>query len=206
MRTKLLFVTLGIACCAGVGARADVLEMQNGDRYSGQVLAVSAEAVVLKSEILGRITVPRGKVATVTFSTSGSAAAKAPENLAVPEVTKALSAPSPSIIVGHTNADLPGVFRQLGGDTNAVSQVRQQFLTGSPEAAAKYDEMVNGLLNGQLNLADLRRQAQASAQQIRDLQHQLAPETDETLDAYLKILDTFVNDAGAGDGKTASSP
>jgi hypothetical protein len=171
--------------------RADVLEMQNGDRYSGKVLAVSADTVVLNSEVLGKINVPRSKVATLTFSTN-AAAPKAAVNLPQPVSTNL------SIVVTgptgtNTNADLAAAFRQLGGDTNFVGQIRNQMFAGSPQAAAKYDEMVNGLLNGQINLNDLRQQAQASADQLRQLKREM-PEAAESFDAYLQVLDSFVSE------------
>ena len=68
MRTKLfIFTGLVTSFIASSGLRADVLEMQNGDRYSGKVLSVSADIVVLNSEILGKINVPRNKVVGVKF-------------------------------------------------------------------------------------------------------------------------------------------
>ena len=186
-----MFVSTGIFWFACVGLRADVLEMQNGDRYSGQVLAVSASTVVLNSEILGRINVPRSKVAKLTFS-GNAAAPQTLGSLPVPAVTN-LPAVQP-LVLSHTNADLSAALRELGGNTNFIGQIRQQLLAGNPQASAQYDAMVNALLSGQLNLGDLRRQAQASAQQLRDLKRGLGPEADDTLDAYLKILDAFVNE------------
>jgi hypothetical protein len=55
--------------------------------------------------------------------------------------------------------------------------------------------MVNGLLSGQMSLSDLRQQAQSAADQLRDLKRGLGPDADESLDAYLKILDAFVNES-----------
>lgn len=52
--------------------------------------------------------------------------------------------------------------------------------------------MVSGLMSGQINLADLRRQAQSSAKQLRDLKRELGSDAGKSLDAYLKILDAFV--------------
>ena len=85
-------------------------------------------------------------------------------------------------------------------------QVRQQLLTGSPEAAGKYDEMVSGLLTGQLNLADVRREAQSSAGQLRALKRELGPEADDTLDAYLKVLDDFVKETANESAPASKSP
>lgn len=192
MRIKLLALASGLLLFSWQPAWADVLEMQNGDRYTGKVLSVSAETVVLDNEILGKIDVPRNKVVTVTF---GNAAAARPAAVAWPTNLPSIVVPAAA---STTNADLGAALHGLGGDTNFIAQIRRQMLAGSPEAAAKYDETVNGLLSGQLNLGDLRKQAQASAQQLRELKRELGPDADESLDAYLKILDAFVNEsAGA---------
>jgi hypothetical protein len=83
MRTKLLFVSSGIffLFVAAPWLRADQVEMQNGDRYFGRVLSVSADTVTLESELLGKINVPRKKVASLAFGTN-AAAPKAATNVA----------------------------------------------------------------------------------------------------------------------------
>ena len=80
-----------------------------------------------------------------------------------------------------------------------VGQIRQQMLAGSPEATRKYDEMVSGLLSGQLSVGDIRQQAQSAAAQLREMKRELGPEADESLDGYLQVLDSFIKE-------TASEP
>src|ERR1043166_6614833 len=62
---------LAVAGAAG-WVRADLLEMQNGDDYAGKVLSLGANRVLLESEVLGKVTLPRDKVTSITL---GSAAA-----------------------------------------------------------------------------------------------------------------------------------
>ena len=52
---------------AAVGLRADQVEMQNGDRYVGNVLSLTADKLVIQSEVLGKLTIPRDKVALITL-------------------------------------------------------------------------------------------------------------------------------------------
>ncbi len=204
MRLKLQFCGLLLMLAMAPVLRADVLEMQNGDRYSGKVLSMSADTVVLNSEVLGKINVPRSKVANVIFSTN-AAASSAAVNLPRPVSTNlpiVVNGPA----VANTNADLATAFRQLGSGTNFVGQIRNQMFAGSPQAAAKYDELVNGLMSGQINLNDLRKQAQASAEQLRQLKREM-PEAAESFDAYLQVLDSFVNEtANEPSGTAPSSP
>src|SRR5712691_4648811 len=46
---------------------ADQIEMQNGDRYVGTVLSLNANTLVLHSEVLGDLTLPRAKVAQISL-------------------------------------------------------------------------------------------------------------------------------------------
>ncbi len=177
---------------AAPGLRADVLEMQNGDRYSGKVVSVSPDTVILNSEVLGKITVPRNQVVNLSLGTN-DIAAKAASNPAQP-ISTSLPTATALAALANTNVDLSAAFRQLGANTNFVGQIREQMLAGNPEAARKYDEMVSGLLSGQLNVSDVRRQAQAAVGQLRELKQQLGPEADESLDGYLQVLDSFIKE------------
>jgi hypothetical protein len=194
MRPKLRFICSGmiLLLIATPGLRADVLEMQNGDRYSGKVISVSPDTVVLNNEVLGKITVPRNKVVSLSFGTNTVAPGVA-SNLAQPISTNLPAATAPVTVV-NTNVDLSAAFRQLGANTNFVGQIRQQMLAGNPEATRKYDEMVGGLLSGQLSVNDIRQQAQSAATQLRELKRQLGPEADDSLDGYLQVLDSFVKE------------
>ena len=207
MRIKLWFTRSGmiLTLLAAPGLRADVLEMQNGDRYSGKVISVSPDTVVWNSDVLGKISVPRNKVAGLSFVTN-AVVPKVQDNLAEPVATN-LAVTTALPVLASTNLDLSAAFRQLGANTNFVGQIRQQMLAGNPEAARKYDEMVSGLLSGQLSVSDVRQQAQTAAAQLRELKRQLGPEADESLDGYLQVLDSFIREtANEPAGATTKSP
>ncbi len=192
------------AFTAALRLRADEVDMQNGDRYFGKVLTVSTDTVVLQSDMLGVINVPRNKVSSLVFA-ANAAPPKAATNVAQistptnPPVT-GLSASS-----SDTNVDLSAALRNLGANTNFIGQVRQQFLSGSPGAESNYDEMVNGLLDGSMNMDDLRRQAQAAADQLREMKRQAGPQADPSIDAYLEVLDNFLNETGGGPTNAVSA-
>jgi len=206
MRTKLLSGSFGFIFiyATTLWLRADQLEMQNGDRLSGKVLSVSAEAVVLQSETLGKITVPRKKVTSLAFGTNtfSSIVGNIP-SLSRPTNLPAATAASVPV---KTNLDLSAAVNSPGMDTNFIQQIREQMLGSSPAAASKYDEMVGGLLNGSLNLNDLRREAKAAADQIRELKHELGPEAGDALDDYLKQLNSFLKETPAGSTNTVLLP
>lgn len=206
MRTKLLFVSSGIIFLFVTTLRlcADQVEMQNGDRFSGKVLSVSADTVVLESEVLGKINVPRKKVASVVFGTNPVASAT---TTSIPRVSGPTNLPTgvALIVQAKTNVDLSAALRHPGTDTNFIRQIREQMLAGSPEAAGKYDEMVSGLLSGQLNVDDLRREARSSADQLRTLKRDLGPEAGDALDGYLEVLDSFLKETAAGPTNAVST-
>jgi predicted ATP-grasp superfamily ATP-dependent carboligase len=127
--------------------------------------------------------------------TFGTNAAPTTAVVSVPAASTNLPAATTPAAVAGTNsdsADLAAAFRQLGANTNFIGQIRGQMFAGDPGGAAKYDQMVSGLLSGQMNLNDLRQQAQASAAQLRELKRELGPEADESLDGYLQVLDSFI--------------
>src|SRR5258706_13934225 len=51
---------------------ADQIEMQNGDHYLGKILSLTTNTVVLQSEVLGTVTLPRSKIALLTLGASAS--------------------------------------------------------------------------------------------------------------------------------------
>jgi hypothetical protein len=195
MRTKFLFVSSGIffIFVAALWLRADQVEMQNGDRYFGRVLSVSADTVTLESEVLGKINVPRKKVASMAFGANAAAPKTAANAAPISVPTKPPTAASPAVLAG-TNADLSAALRNLGANTNFIGQIRGQMLAGNAEAASNYDEMVNSLMSGKLNLDDLRREAKSSADQLRALKRDLGPDAGGSLDAYLDVLDNFLKE------------
>jgi hypothetical protein len=75
-------IVLGLVCAVALG-RADVVECENGDRYNGKVLLVDAQNVRLQNEITGTLTIPREKVASITFGAAGRRVPSAKTN-AVP--------------------------------------------------------------------------------------------------------------------------
>ena len=207
MRIKVLFISSGIPfiLIAAPLLRADLVEMQNGDRYFGKVLSVSADTLVLESEVLGKINVPRKQVASLALGTN-AAAPKTATKVAQDSVPTNLPSAAPLPALASTNADLSAAFRDLGADTNIVRQIREQMLGGSPEAASNYDEMLSGLMSGKLNLSDLRREAKSSADQLRALKRDLGPEAGDSLDAYLDVLDNFLKETAAGPTSATPAP
>lgn len=202
-RQIVLRVAFGLCLAVALSARADVLELVNGDHYEGAILSVTQSNVEFQSEILGRITLPRDKVASMALR----------EPATTKPATNAAATPpiGPSLIMQGTNHSAPvGIsaqsdavlqqMRQNGVDPRLVSQVQEQvFGQGNPEAAQKFNELMGGLMSGSVSLADIRAQAQQSIQQIKDAKQQLGPDAGEMFDGYLAILENFVAESATND-------
>jgi hypothetical protein len=177
--------------------------MKNGDHYVGKVVSLNNEVLVLQSEVLGSLHLPRAQVALISLGTSpatNSAASAAPVGT---EMRKPSSSPT------NQPADLSATLRQLGANTNLVNQVRTQVLGGAgDEANQKFTELLNGLMNGSVSANDLRAQAKSAADQLRSLKRDYGDEAG-SLDGYLAILESFLKEtepAGSDGGKSAQSP
>ncbi len=208
MRSKLLFILSGVIFMfvAAPRLRADLVEMQNGDRYSGKLLSVSADTVVLESEVLGKISVPRKKVASLTLGTAAAAAPNTVTNVARVSVSTNLPMAAPTAALANTNLDLSAALRNLGANTNFIGQIRQQFLADNPEASSNYDALVGGLMSGKLNMDDLRREAKSSADQLRQLKRDLGPDAGDSIDAYLEVLDNFLKETADEPASATPAP
>lgn len=192
---------LGLALFSVVArARADQVEMQNGDRYNGKVLSLNADTVTLRSDVLGTVNLPRGKVALIALGTSVPAHA-ATTNAGPPKV----AAPRAGV-----DPDLSSALRQLGSNSNLIQQVQAQFLAGAgPQANSKFTELLDGLSSGKVGIAELRAQASAAADQLRALKHELGDGGDTEMDGYLSILDDFLKEtapAGSSGASGGSQP
>jgi hypothetical protein len=174
--------------CAVLGAiviRADLVECSNGDRYNGKVLLVDEQNVKLTNEITGLLTIPRVKVAAITFGVSKAA----------PITASALK----------TNSFSPD--QPLKIDPKAVEQVQNQLLgDATPEATQMFQDMVRGLLSGKLDAGDVRNKAQSTLDQLKDLQKDLGDD-DATLllNSYASILQNFINQTPASTNKPAAT-
>jgi len=169
------------------GLQADQVEMQNGDRYAGKVISMTADNIVLQSDVLGKLTLPRSKVANINLGTNAATPVTPP-----PAAQSTNQAKAASIILTNANPDIAAALRHLSANTNFVEQVRNQFLSGAgPEANNKYDELVAGLLSGKFDMNNLRAEAKTAADQIRALKRQ-SGDVGEPLNSYLAILDNFL--------------
>jgi hypothetical protein len=170
----LLLLLLG-----GIAVRADQIEMENGDRYAGKVLSVTTNAVVLESDVLGKLTLPRGKVARINLG---------------PGVRPSIHPTNAVAGLTNGNSRLASAMRNLGAESNVVEIIRQQYLADAgPEANSKFDELASGLFTGKLDIEKLRTEAKSAADQLRVLKQ--TGDVGEPFNSYLAVLDKFLKDS-----------
>ncbi len=218
----ILILALALFGLFGTCARADMIELTNGDHYRGTVISMTQSNMEFLSEIQGRVKLPRDKIAQITLhevvaksvSVTKPAGSPASAPVTVSGAPDASAAALPQMLlpqnaaapVSQTDAVIQQM-RQQGVDPKLIDQVQEQiFGKSSPEAAQKFNEMVGGLTSGSMSVNDLRNQAQAAINQIKSAKKEFGSDAGDMLDGYLVILQKFVADADAGGSLATSQP
>ncbi len=167
-------------CACPTRGMADEVLMLNGDRLTGQVVGFTNSTFLMTNDTLGILRLPRSQVRQIHFGSGPSSQA----NLPNPPTS-----PSPSEVPSVPQGSLAG----LGSQTNLIQSVLDQFLRdATPEAQAKFNELLTGLLSGKLNKNDIRTEARSAAAQLRAARKDLGNDAGFAIDSYLAILDRFV--------------
>jgi hypothetical protein len=174
---------------------ADQIQMQNGDRYVGRLVALSNDTLVVQSDLLGMLRLPRDKVANISFGAVTGSNFVHSKIQSVP--------PEPLKDTAKTQSQFSTALKQLQSDTNSIRQIQQQFLgSAGPAANQKFTELAEGLMAGSINLSDLRAQAATAAEQLRALKQEGGSELGGSLDSYLAILESFLKQTPAPTAST----
>src|SRR5262249_27902034 len=147
------------------------------------VVSLDSETLVLQSDVLGPIRVPRSKIAGVTFGAT-------PKPVGAPPAVRTNQFSQRSLTSTNSNSDLSVAFRQLGSDSNLVQQIQSEYLgDASPAAKDKFNQLMGGLMSGKLDLNGLRAEAKSAADQVRAVRKDLGEDEGAMIDGYLAILD-----------------
>jgi hypothetical protein len=185
--------------------RADQIELQSGDRYVGKILSLATDTLTLQSEVLGTLKLPRNKIATIHLG----AGASTNSTLASPSTNPSIhQSTNPSdILPANAVVANAAALHQLKGDTNLVEQVQSQFLNdASPEAKAKFHELLGGYMSGKISINDIRTQARSAVDQIRELKREGGDQIGDSLDGYLTILEKFLGETTAPADSHTNAP
>ncbi len=180
--TAAFSLLLGATTCV----QADLIETKTGDLYNGTLISMDAHNLIMTNEILGRITLPRNKIARITLAPA-------------PALSASAVATNPIVPMPATNtaAKARSLLQQpasVAGSLNIMQWVQQELLTGAdPTAQAKFQALAGGLLSGQISEAQIRAEAQTASQQLRQLKKVLGDDFGDELEGCLNILDHFLS-------------
>jgi len=98
------------------------------------------------------------------------------------------------------------MFRGIGDQSNLVQQVEAQVLgsSASPAAVNKFNELLDGLSTGKIDMSELRAEAQSAADQLQEYKKEMGPDAGEEVNSYITVLNHFLNETAA-DGTSTNS-
>lgn len=193
--------------CFSMTARADRLQLANGDEIEGELLQMSGDTVKFRHEILGTFTVPRHQIHAIELGKQRGGerimadGSKAPpetpeeviDRLVNPDVNRAAVK---QLEKGRKRHETPqGAVEQLrqeGVDAKMMGQLHGMLPGfGSPEVQKHFQDRVTGLMSGSLSINDIRNEAIDARDQLKELMDDLGP-GGEALGGYYGILDGFI--------------
>jgi hypothetical protein len=199
MRKSICHIIFSLLICLMAGmamtSRADEVVLQNGDMLNGQVLSMNTNSLVLQDDNLGTVTLSRAKITSVIFGKVKPS---------VPWVP----APANNVVVMHpynapeTNSVsvLAAEFRGIRAQTNLIQEVQAQILgsSASPAAVNKFNELLDGLSTGKIDMNELRAEAQSAAEQLQSFTNEMGPDASGEAEGYLAILNSFLRETANG--------
>ncbi len=190
-------------------ARADYVELVNGDLLHGEVVSLDDQDLRLMSDIHGAVIIARDKVAAIGF---GDRRPPRPADDTA-RVNGRVRAAGGRIVAGdgaNVTATVPvapasaqDIVRQLrasGLSPENIAELQKAMpMLKDPGAKRYFDDTVKGLVEGDLNVEDVRKQAIRAREEYRKSVKGLGPEAEKSLNqalgGYLQILDRFIQDA-----------
>ena len=180
-------------------SQADEVVMKNGDILNGEVLSMSTNSLVLRDDNLGTLTLPRAKITTVVCGKVNPPAPWATSSANNIVLAHPYSAPETNSV-----SDLQARLRGIRDQTNLIQQVQAQILgsSASPEAVNKFNELLDGLSTGKIDMNQLRAEAQSAAQQLESFTNDMGPDASGEAEGYLAILNSFLKETAPGAAST----
>jgi hypothetical protein len=163
-------------------AMADSVQLANGDVLNGRVLSLDDKQLRLESEVLGQVTIPRGKIRAITLGDHRPAAA----------------ASSPAGKLPGAEASPEAALKRLkttGVNPKDLKELQQMLpLLATPEASKYFNDTVKGLMSGTRSIGDLRKEAMRARDELKKATRGLGPDVEAAIAPYMQILDSFIRE------------
>jgi hypothetical protein len=197
----------------GRTAPADSVELVNGDLLHGKVVSLDDRELRLVSDIHGAVIITRDKVAAIGLGdrkpARPPAAAESPDDAPEAQAVVRRSVPlggrpAASTTVPVSPGSVQEVVRQLrsqGLTIDNINELQKAFpqLKEQPGVRKYFDEKVEGLIKGDINVEDIRKDAIRVREELRKTAKSLGPDGEKTLNqalgGYIQILDKFIKEA-----------
>jgi hypothetical protein len=189
--------------------RADYVELVNGDLIHGEVVSLDDQELRLMSNIHGAVIIARDKVAGIGF---GDRRPPRPADDAARVGTRTRAAGGRIVAGDGANvtatvpvAPLPAqdIVRQLraqGLSAENVAELQKAIpMLKDPGAKRYFDDTVKGLVEGDLNVEDIRKQAIRARDEYQKSIKGLGPDAERALNqafgGYMQILERFIRES-----------
>jgi hypothetical protein len=212
-------VVVAIAFLGTKAARAETVELANGEVLRGTVISLDAKELKFKSESLGEVTIDRAKVSTIVLGSG-----RLPLNPLGPQPPALPTAANPALPPPGTTAEPPsleGLLKQLQGAANnpqatkpsatpadpadllkqlgegkspALEELQKNPLFAAPEVQGYLKTQLGGLMDGSITINDIRQEAIRARDETRAAVKDLGPDAETALAPYLGILDRFIRE------------
>jgi len=220
--------------CVSVATAEDAIRLENGDTLRGVIVKITGDKVEFESKILGKLTLDRKRVSGIVFDAfqpenkpaatqpAGSQPAnrkpadngKAP----APSVQKLLRDLAPEKFGPRELKELERGAKRNKTPEGAVEELRKNGIAPGtrealqaampgfavPEVQDYFNDRVDGLKSGDLDISDIRKDAENAVEQLEDLKKDLGP-SGAALDGYLSILKGFIEKTKPGPAPMPSS-
>jgi len=192
IQTAVRFLWVVLLSCVLTGpVFADELTTVSGEHLVGKAVSANDKTIVFWSPTLGKIALARSNVVTITMAPTIATSTVTRTNLAA---------------LTTTNKELAAVLQSLNAHPEQAENVTNDLLAQArPEATAKFNQMLRGLLSGSMSMADLRNEARTVRDQATDLRKDLGDEAGGILDSYISILDKFLAQTPAAQNSRTNS-
>ena len=174
-----------VLAVAVVGARAETVELANGEVLRGTVISLDAKELKFNSESLGEVSISREKIAIIRLSDAFGPFLPPPtrpviNTPVIPALPKPGSAPAPTSVedllkqlqgasqAGGKTVNPADLLQQLeGGNSPELDELKKNPLLAAPEVQGYIKKQLGGLIDGTITINDIRKEAIRAAMKPR---------------------------------------